>query len=167
MSRTEIRLRPVNRLRAVLVAFAALVALYLYLGYLPLIYWILGGMIAFYFLVGAFRKPTTDPVIILNEKGLFDRRLKVGVIQWDDIRRIKSYSISGAEFIFLELRNLNTYQSRRPLWLRLLAQGQRAIGTSPIAIATNNLDVDHDTLFHKIHEGCGGSAPTARTVEIE
>src|SRR6185369_521349 len=112
-------------------------------------------------------KPEPGPVIILDEKGVLDKRLKVGVIQWADIRRLKSYSLSGANFISLELHNLKNYESRRPLWLHLLSQSQRLMGMTPIAISTNHLDVDHNTLVQMMHEGCGGIARETRNVDID
>jgi hypothetical protein len=164
MSHTEIWLQPVNKFRSALIVAAALVGLYFYLGYLPFIFWVIGGVFAIALVWSLIHKPEPGPVIILDETGLLDKRLKVGAIQWSDIRRIESHSISGANFISLELHNLREYESRRPLWLRVLAQSQRILRMTPIAIATNHLDVDHNTLVQMIHEGCGGSARETQNI---
>jgi hypothetical protein len=58
---------------------------------------------------------------------VFDRRLKVGTIQWGDIRRIRAYSLSGAQYISLELHDMDHYESRRPLWFKLISQVQRVL----------------------------------------
>ena len=90
----------------------------------------------------------------LDEQGVFDKRLKAGVIEWPDIRRITSHSISGLEYISLHLHDTSKYNSRRPVWLKLLSQVQRMFGMSSFAIATNGLDVDRETLLALIHERC-------------
>lgn len=166
MSHTEIWVKPGSRLRSALIAAAAVVGLYFYLGYLPFIIWVIVGITAIALLWSLIHKPEPGPVIILDENGVLDKRLKVGVIQWADIRRIESYSLSSATYISLELHNSKNYESRRPLWLRLLSQSQRLLGMTPISISTNHLDVDHDTLVQMMHEGCGGIARETRNVDV-
>ena len=141
--------------RLLLIFVAAPVALYLYLGYLPFIFWIVIPIALISLLFKLMRGQSKAPIIILDERGVFDRRLKVGVIEWEDIRRIKSYSLSGAEYISLELHNTTKYASRRPFWLTAISQVQRVFGMTSIAISTNGLDVDHATLVQWLHEGCG------------
>ena len=85
---------------------------------------------------------------------MLDKRLKVGVIDWSDIRRISSHSIYSAEYISLHLHDTGKYESRRPVWLKLLSQVQRVFGMSSISISTMGLDVDRETLVDMIHEGC-------------
>jgi hypothetical protein len=166
MSRIEIRLAPLNQWRLLLIFIAAPVVLYLYLGYLPFILWILIPIALISLLFKLIRGQSKVPIIILDEQGVFDRRLKVGVIEWDDIRRIRSYSLSGAEYISLELHNAKKYESRRPLWLGAISQVQRLFGMTSIAISTNGLDVDHAMLVQLLHEGCGTEGMEARTVDM-
>ena len=166
MSSIEIRLAPLNQWRLLLIFIAAPVVLYLYLGYLPFILWIVVPIGLISLLIKLIRRQSKDPIIILDEQGVFDRRLKVGVIEWDDIRRISSYSLSGAEYISLELHNAKKYESRRPLWLGAISQVQRLFGMTSIAISTNGLDVDHATLVQWLHEGCGTEGVEARTVDM-
>ncbi len=154
MSPTEIRAQPNYPWKLGLIAFVAMVALYLYLGYLPLTILVAGGVLALVLLFNALRGESTDPCIVIDEKGVFDRRLKCGVIRWEDIRRITLHSLSGAEYISLDLHNLNTYEGRRPVWLRLAAKTQRLSGMSPIAISTNGLDMERAALLRLIHQGC-------------
>ena len=166
MSPIEIRLAPVNYGRLLLILVAAPVALYFILGYLPFILWIVLPIALISLLFKAIRGQSNAPVIILNEKGVLDHRLKVGVIEWGDIRRIKSYSLSGAEYISLELHNAKKYQSRRPLWLGAISQVQRVFGMTSIAIVTNGLEVDHGTLVQLLHEGCGTEGIEVQTVDM-
>lgn len=111
------------------------------------------------------RGQSKAPIIILDERGVLDRRLKVGVIEWDDIRRIKSYS--------LQERNTSHSNSttRRSMHLAVRSglgqsQVQRVFGMTSIAISTNGLDVDHATLVQWLHEGCGTEGVEARTVDM-
>ena len=146
-----------------LVALAASVFLYFYLGYLPLIIWLVGPIVVVVLLVSLIRGEGKEPVIILNDEGVFDKRLKVGTIKWCDIRRIRSYNLFGAQYISLELHDMNIYESRRPMWFNLVTQVQRVYGMSSIAISTNGLDVDQATLWHKLHEGCGSASTNPQT----
>jgi len=139
--------------------------LYFFLGYLPIILWVLLPVVFIVLLVDLIRGQSKEPVIILNDEGVFDRRLKVGTIQWSDIRRIRAYNLHGADYISLELHDMNRYESRRPLWFRLVSQVQRVWGMSSIAISTNGLDIDQAVLWHKLHEGCGSTPPNQQTIE--
>ena len=166
MSPIEIRLAPLSYWRLLLIFIVAPVGIYLYLGYLPFIIWIVLPIALISLLLKLIHGQSKKPIIILDDNGVFDRRLKVGVIEWGDIRRMKSYSLSGAEYISLELHNMKKYASRRPLWLGAISQVQRVFGMTSIAISTNGLDVDHATLVQWLHEGCGMEGVEARTVDI-
>src|ERR1051325_8535021 len=86
MSPIEIRVVPLSSWRLLLIFVVAPVGLYLYLGYLPFIIWLVLPIALISLLAKLIRGQSKDPVIILDEHGVFDRRLKVGVIEWDDIR---------------------------------------------------------------------------------
>lgn len=165
MSHIEVRVVPGYKWRMYLIALVGSVLLYFYLGYLPLILWVLLIVVAIVLLVTLIQGQSNEPVIILNDEGVFDRRLKVGTIRWSDIRRIRAYNLHGAAYLSLELHDMNRYESRRPLWFKLISQVQRVFGMSSIAISTNGLDIDEATLWQKLHEGCGSTAPTPQTIE--
>lgn len=162
----EIRVAPVNYWRLALIFIAGPAVLYFLLGYLPTIVWIVFPICIVVLLVRMIMGTPKGPVIVLNEKGVLDRRLKIGVIKWDDIRSIKSYSLSGAEYISLELHDSGKYTARRPFWLGALSQVYRFFGMSTIAISTNGLDVDHASIVYLLHEGCGTEGVEAHTVDI-
>jgi hypothetical protein len=154
MTPTEIRVSPRQQWRAALVAAVAMVAFYLYFGYLPYILWVIGIITLIFLLYNLVTRQNKGPVITLDDEGVLDKRLKVGVIHWEDIRRIKSHDLEGALYISLELHDQKSYEARRPLWLKLLSQFQRVHGMSATSISTNGLDIDHETLVDMIHEGC-------------
>src|SRR5213079_580579 len=83
MSPTEIRVEPDYQWKIGLIAVVGLAAFYFIFGYLPLILLIAGAVLATTLLFRAIRGNSTDPCIIIDEQGVFDRRLKVGVIRWE------------------------------------------------------------------------------------
>jgi hypothetical protein len=168
MSHTEIHLHQPSQWKLALITLGVLIAAYLFFGYIPLILLLAGGVIVIRLFITAIRgEEKVDPVIILDDEGVFDHRLRVGVIRWEDIRRIKSHSLTGGDFISLELHDMKTYESRRPVWFRLYSKVWLLNGMTPIAIMTNHLSVDHKTLLRKLHEGCDGTTThTTRTVNI-
>ncbi|MGH9958913.1 MAG: hypothetical protein ACREBC_17595 [Pyrinomonadaceae bacterium] len=81
MSTTEVRAQRGYILRMVLISIVAMVALYFYLGYLPVEIWVLAIALLIALIFRALRRQSSDPCIILDEHGVFDKRLKVGVIR--------------------------------------------------------------------------------------
>ncbi|HXC70124.1 MAG TPA: STM3941 family protein [Pyrinomonadaceae bacterium] len=162
---TEIRVRHPKKLRLALMTAAVLGGFYLFFGYLPVWAWIGGIVVAIALVYRAIKGESHDPVITLNEEGIFDRRLRVGVIRWDDIRRAVPFSLQGVDYLSLELHDMKTYEARRPLWLRLLSKGQRLVGLSSVSILANGLDMDLHTLADEIQERCG--VVSGRGVGIE
>lgn len=163
MSPTEVRFRRQDVWQGAIAFVFLFLVLYFVLDYLPLVVWFGFGAGIIYAVITIDRAHSPEPLIVINDDGVFDRRLRVGVIRWEDIRRIKSKRYRGIYFISLELHNKKTYQSRRPLWLKVPVAMWRPIGLSPIAISTSALDVDHDTLIAKLHEGCMNAALRTQT----
>lgn len=154
MSPVEIRPIPNFKYKLGLFGVAGTVGLYFFLGYLPTVLWICGGVFVVVLLNSVVRGESTDPCVILDDNGVFDKRLKLGVISWEDIRRITFYDLHGSYYICLELHNPQTYLARQPQWLRLAAKTQRLIGMGPIAISTAGLQMDYKKLAGLIHAGC-------------
>lgn len=165
MSHVEVRVVPGYKWRMTLLALVTAAAVYYLIGDVPVIIWVGLGVVGILLLFGLIRGEGKDPVIILNDEGVFDKRLRVGTIKWSDIRRIRAYNLHGAAYISLELHDMNRYESRRPLWFKLISQVQRVFGMSSIAISTNGLDIDETTLWQKLHEGCGSTTPNPQTIE--
>jgi hypothetical protein len=132
----------------------AIAGLYLYLGYVPFIIWVAGILVLIAVVFRLITGENKGAIIVLNDEGVFDKRLHVGVIRWEDIRRITSHDLEGARYVSLELHDKKPYEARRPLWLKLLSQVQRVHGMSSISISTNGLNIHHDDLVDLIHEGC-------------
>ena len=154
MSPVEIRPIPNFRWRIGLLGVAGVVGLYFFLGYLPMVLWLCGGVFVAIVVHSAVRGESTDPCIILDDEGVLDKRLKVGVISWDDIRRISLYDLQGAQYVCLELHNAEMYTARQPSWLKLASKTQRLVGMSSMSLSTSGMDMDSKTLAGLLHERC-------------
>ena len=95
MSETEVRIIPGYKWRMTLLALVTAGAVYFLMGYVPVIIWVGLGVVGTLILFSLIRGEGKDPVIILNDEGVFDKRLRVGTIKWSDIRRIQSYNLHG------------------------------------------------------------------------
>jgi hypothetical protein len=71
------------------------------------------------------------PVVLVNEMGIEDRRLRIGVILWEDITAISS---DGVHFISITVKDPEKYLSRMSKWKRWVAELSRTYGFSPIFI---------------------------------
>src|SRR5262245_985233 len=152
---TEIRVRHTKKLSVALVCAAALAGIYFLLGYMPFYGWIIGVVIAISLIIRTIKGDSKDPVIIIDEQGIFDKRLKVGVIRWADIRRAVPTTLQGIEYISLDLHDMKTYEARRPVWLRLLSMVLRVVNMSPVSILANVIEMDAETIVDKCQEHCG------------
>jgi len=166
MSPIEARYRPTGVWIALGFAVFTFLVLIFVLDRLTLGLWIVAVPTIIFLVFQVDRAQSSEPLVVINEEGVFDSRLRMGVISWADIRRIRSITFAKAlHFISLDLHNKRTYQSRRPLWLRAWSQARRVYGLTPIMITTNGLDVDHDMLIQRLHEGCMEAALKRSTIE--
>ena len=167
MSPTEVRFRRKDVWQGLVFCLVLFVSLYFVLD-LPFLVWVVAAAMIFVLVNNVLRAHSPEPMIVINDEGVFDERLRVGVIRWEDIRRIKSICLNrGLYFISLELHNRKTYESRRPLWLKPWSLAKRLYGLGAITICTASLDIGHDTLVEKLHEGCMAAAPGPPTIKIK
>jgi len=150
----EVRVQNSNAWRLLLIAPISIGLFYYVFGYLPVVLWILGGAFLIAIPYKVLNPPSREPCIVLNDEGILDTRLKIGVIRWRDVKRAYPYSIQGIPFVCLDLHNLSEYEARRPVLLRVLSNLQRLFGMSPVAISASSLDLDCATLLSQIHRGC-------------
>lgn len=104
----------------------------------------------------------TRPLIVIDEKGIDDRRLGLGTIAWRDIRRAYSRSLGGASFICLEFADPERTLSRLPFLRRALGQFWRLFGVGPDHVATAHLEMGHDEIFQLVLDRCESSAKKPR-----
>ncbi len=79
------------------------------------------------------------PQVVLSDEGFEDKRLKVGLIPWRDIRSVSVGSVNSAKFLCLELQDPDKYLSRLPRWKRSLARTNTALGFSAVTISFSGL----------------------------
>jgi hypothetical protein len=88
------------------------------------------------------------PRLIIDEKGVFDRTLGVGVIPWPEITGAYLRSIKSADFICLELRNPAPWLERLSPIKRAMASANEALGFSALNLNLSGLAVD----ARQVHE---------------
>ncbi len=85
--------------------------------------------------------------LILDDEGVLDERLKVGVIRWLDIKRAYRRGFGSADYICLEVYEGDSYISKRSMLIRLIWFLTRWSGLKRFSIITNGLNIDPDWLF--------------------
>ncbi len=81
----------------------------------------------------------TGPQVIINDAGIEDRRWKLGVIPWSDVRLLSVFSIQSSKFLGIELVDPDKYLSRLPSWQRRLAVANRLLGAPEFCISFSGL----------------------------
>jgi hypothetical protein len=92
------------------------------------------GFIAFPIMM--FRR---GPQLVIDDAGIEDRRQKMGVIRWEDIRSLSIGSVSSAKFLCVELTDPEKYLSRVPRWRRALASMNPKMGFPEVTISFSGL----------------------------
>ena len=142
--------QPKRVINAVVIVGLLLVFLYFYIGRMTFLLWLLS--IAFVIaLVQAVRQMfDRAPLIIINDEGINDKRLGMGLIRWSDIQSVRMHGLGGGYFISLELSNKEQYFARQSTFARLSSQIWRLYNISPIHIKVAYMDVTPDELFELI-----------------
>jgi hypothetical protein len=81
----------------------------------------------------------TGPQVVVSHEGIYDRRLKVGVVFWGDVAAIYTRRIKTTEFLCLELRDPEKYLSRLPPWKRIVVAANRRLGFADLPIGFSGL----------------------------
>ena len=142
------------------IALACFLALYFFSNLKTFYLVFLGGglMVVGIYLIRDFLD--RSPRVVINDQGVFDKRLGVGTILWKDIKRVYGVSLNNIEHVCLELYNEDQYLDKRAAITNL---GSRIHKTtteiSPFNIVTANLDYDYDEIFEAIASGCEIYAP--------
>lgn len=56
------------------------------------------------------------PFVIINETGIEDRRLRIGIFLWEDIIHVSSYAVEGGGMLYITVKNPEKYLSRMRWW---------------------------------------------------
>jgi len=81
----------------------------------------------------------SGPQVITGDEGIEDRRLKVGVIRWKDIHSLSIGSVHSTKFLCIKLNNPQEYLDQMPVWKRLLAKVNKAMGFDDLLVSFSGL----------------------------
>lgn len=109
-------------------------------------------------IVSAWQIADSRPRLIIDERGVLDRTLGVGRIPWGDIEAAYVRSISGNDFICLELRNAAEYKRRLSKVRRALAAGNRGLGFTDFNLNLSGVDARTDEVFALVVNYCRAAA---------
>jgi len=79
------------------------------------------------------------PQVVLSEDGIEDRRLKLGLIPWGDIRALSIGSVNSVKFLCIQLVDPQKVLSRLPRWKRAMTATNEAMGFPPLTIGFSGL----------------------------
>jgi hypothetical protein len=94
------------------------------------------------------------PRLIIDEHGVLDRTLGVGRIAWGDIEAAYVRSISGNDFICLELKNPEKYSQKLSKVKRAMASANRSLGFTDFNLNLSGVDASTDEVFELLMKYC-------------
>lgn len=102
--------------------------------------------------VGLWQGTRCGPRLTLDDEGVRDRTLKVGVIAWSDIVGVEPYGVAGQPFVGLRLRDPSKYLERTSGMWRMLAWLNSGSGF-PLSVNLVGLDADPSRVLDLIIAG--------------
>jgi hypothetical protein len=81
------------------------------------------------------------PRIVIDDRGILDRTLRVGVIEWGDVEGAYLRRIQGNPFLCLELRDPEKYTARLSPTLRRVVALNRTLGFTDLSLNLTGVDV--------------------------
>ncbi|MBF9221032.1 STM3941 family protein [Hymenobacter ruricola] len=106
-----------------------------------------GGMVVFA-AVQLFRR---RPRMVLNDEGINDYNLKMGVIPWSEITQAYVLPLLWYKNVELKLRNPDVYRKKQPGYLQALASYNSAFGMSPFVLYMSNTNTKAQTVVDYIN----------------
>jgi hypothetical protein len=91
--------------------------------------------------IGIWQGTLRGPRLTLDEDGVHDRTLMVGVISWYDIVGVEPYGVAGQPFVGLHLRDPSKYFARASRLGRILARVNAGAGF-PFSLNLVGLNAD-------------------------
>jgi len=93
------------------------------------------------------------PRLVIDEQGILDRTIGVGLIRWEDIEGAHVKSLSGNDFICLELRDPQAYlgrPGRRGRLMRAMRSANQALGFTEFNVNLTGLPVGVAEVFELV-----------------
>lgn len=101
-------------------------------------------------LVGVWQLIDLRPRLIIDDDGIYDRTLGVGRIPWEEIQGAYLLTVSGHDFICLELLDADRYLQRTNPVKRALAGAKTALGFAPISLNLSCVAADSRDILELI-----------------
>ena len=115
------------------------------------VFGLISTIVAIYTVREAFR---SDVKVVIDHRGVFDRRLGMGTIRWQDIEGIYVKKLKSIDHVCLEVADEQKYFARRSAFTNLAARFLRATNKiSPFNINTGVLDAATDEIYAAIVHG--------------
>lgn len=130
--------------------FVAGGALIVWKGEAPLVGWTSILFFGAGVLVFAWQLVDARPRLVINEQGINDRTLGIGMIPWSEIAGAYVNSINNIDFICLVLRNPEEYRSRLSPVKRFMSPANRALGCTDFIINLAGINVPTPAIFELI-----------------
>ena len=95
---------------------------------------------------------TVGPVVIINEHGFEDRRTRLGVIPWPDIKGMSVCEINKQRILCVDVHDLEKYEARLATVGKHTVKLNKALGFSEISIGFSGLTHSADQALEFIQE---------------
>jgi hypothetical protein len=92
----------------------------------------------------------SHPQLIINDAGVFDRSLKIGVIAWDDIVGAEARLLQRQPFVMLRLVDDDKYAARLNIPRQQMLKANRALGMASFNLNLTRVDGDPDVIAKAI-----------------
>jgi hypothetical protein len=89
----------------------------------------------------------TSAQVVINEEGIEDRRSKMGVIRWVDIRFVTIGSVQSQKFLCIETADPEAYLCRLSKWKRRIMASNQFFGLPPFVIGFQGLSPGLDEVW--------------------
>ena len=126
----------------------------------------LGGSTILFFGGGAgitFWQLVDDrPRLVIDDAGILDRTIGVGLIAWSDIEGAYVKSIQGNDFICLELRDPDSYRVSQKGIRRAMASANRSLGFTDFNVNLMGLPIEVEEVYELIIKKLEAARSTAK-----
>lgn len=104
-----------------------------------LMLWLSVGFFGLCAAVFAWQLLQSGPRLTIDDSGIHDRTLGVGVIEWEDVLDARLTSSGGQPFVSLDLQDSQVYLSRLGAAKRKLASVNKAVGFADLSLNLSGL----------------------------
>ena len=92
------------------------------------------------------------PRIVIDDNGVLDRTLKVGIINWEDIRSAFLKRSAGQPFICLDLVDPGKYTGRLSPLVRGMVQLNHKLGFTDLSLNLGGTEVNPDQVLELMNK---------------